>query len=113
MTASPPPGTDDAGYPAGGAAPAAAHRQRPVGALILATLAAIAHIVVGFFYFASGLMAPLWAIVLLLVWWVVLAAWLARAAWRGSWWTPLAPLVAVVTWFAVMTAGEQLLGWNG
>ncbi|HEX5534580.1 MAG TPA: hypothetical protein VFX33_12640 [Actinomycetales bacterium] len=113
MTASPPPDAGDAGYPADGAAPAAAYRQRPVGALIVAALAGTAHIVVGFFYLVSGLVAPWWAIVFLLGWWALLAAWLARAAWRGSWWTPLAPLVAVVTWFAVMTAGEQLLGWTG
>jgi hypothetical protein len=114
VNAPPPPGADDAGsYPAHGTAPAAARRSRPVGALALAALAAVAHVVVGVFYLSSGLMAPMWAIVLLLVWWALLAAWLVRAAWRGSWWTPLAPLVAVVTWFAVMTAGEKLLGWTG
>jgi hypothetical protein len=87
-------------------------RARPVGPLVLAVLAALAHLVVGFFYLASGLVAPLWAIIVLLVWWVLLAVWLVRLALRGSWWTPAVPVLAIVTWFAVLTLGEQLLGWT-
>lgn len=85
---------------------------RPVGPLVLAVLAALAHLVVGFFYLVSGLVAPLWAIVALLVWWVVLAWWLVRLALRRSWWTPAVPVVAFGTWVAVLTLGERLLGWT-
>ncbi|MFP5345437.1 MAG: hypothetical protein ACLGIA_00165 [Actinomycetes bacterium] len=80
--------------------------------LVLAALAAVAHLVIGFFYLASGLMAPLWAIVVLLVCWLALAFWLARLALASSWWTPAPPVVAVVLWFGALTAGERLLGWT-
>lgn len=90
-----------------------ADTPRPVGPVVLAVLAAAAHLLAGAFYLASGLVAPMWAIVLLLLWWLVLAGWLVQLARRRSWWTPAPPAIAVITWFAAITAGEQLLGWTG
>jgi hypothetical protein len=80
---------------------------------LLAGLAFIAHVAVGVLYAASGLLAPLWAVVLLDVWWIVLAVVLVRLARHGSWWTPAVPVVAYGTWWAALTAGEQVLGWTG
>lgn len=64
------------------------------------------------FYLASGLMAPLWAIVVLLMVWVVLFVlgirWFARHPYRVL----VLPVVAAAIWFAAMTAGEALLGWT-
>jgi hypothetical protein len=57
-----------------------------------------------FLYAASGLLAPWWAVVLLLVVWVLL---LVVAC---AWWTPhprrvpWVAVVAVVLWFAVVSA---------
>jgi hypothetical protein len=65
-----------------------------------------------FLYAASGLVAPLWAVVALLVVWCLLL--LVACAW----WTPhprRVPAVAVVAiafWFVAVTAGAALLGWN-
>lgn len=82
------------------------------GPLAVAVLSGLLLLVVGWFYLVSGLIAPLWAVVALLVWWVVLAWWLVRLARRGSWLTPLVPVVGAATWFVVMTLGDQLLGWT-
>lgn len=80
--------------------------------VVAVVVAALAQLVVGFYYLASGLMAPLWAIVLLGVWWVVLTlvgVWLVR---RRSYLVLLVPVVAAATWFGVMTFGESVLGWT-
>ena len=82
------------------------------GTWVIAALSGAAHGAVGVLYLASGLVAPLWAIVLLLAWWVVLALVLVRLARRGSWWTPVVPVVALATWYAGLTLGEGLLGWT-
>lgn len=65
-----------------------------------------------FLYGASVLLAPWWAVVGLLVLWVVLFVracrwWSARPDW-----VPLLPVLATVVWFAVMIAGGVLLGWR-
>lgn len=65
-----------------------------------------------FLYAASGLLAPWWAVVLLLLVWVAL---LVLAC---LWWTPHpravvgVAVLALVLWFAVMTAGGAWLGWS-
>jgi len=87
-------------------------RRPSAGTWVVAGVSGALLGVVGVFYLASGLVAPLWAVVLLAVWWVVLAAVLLRLARRGSWWTPVVPVVAFGTWYGVLTAGEQLLGWT-
>jgi hypothetical protein len=65
-----------------------------------------------FLYAASGLVAPAWAVVLLLLVWAVL---LVVAC---AWWSPhpgRLPFVAafaVILWFAAVTAGGAWLGWT-
>jgi hypothetical protein len=65
-----------------------------------------------FLYAVSGLVAPWWAVVALLLVWLVLFVVACL------WWTPhpkrvpLLPVVAVVLWFAVITAGAAWLGWS-
>jgi hypothetical protein len=66
------------------------------------------------FYAASGLLAPGWAVALLLVIWFVLLAsaiWLLRT--RRPLHVLLLPVAAGVIWFGVMSAGENWLGWTG
>ena len=65
-----------------------------------------------FLYAASGLVAPGWAVaVLLLVWALLLVV-------ACVWWTPhpkRLPFVAgfaIVLWFAAVTAGGAWLGWT-
>ena len=78
----------------------------------MAGLAGLLHLVVGIFYLSSGLVAPAWAIAVLLLWWVLLAVLLSRLALRGSWWTPAVPVVAFASWWLVLTLGERFLGWT-
>ena len=65
-----------------------------------------------FLYAVSGLLAPWYAVVLLLLFWLVLFVVAC------SWWTPhpkrmlWLPLVAVAVWFAVLTGGAALFDWT-
>lgn len=80
--------------------------------VVAVVIAALAQLVAGFYYLASGLMAPLWAIVLLGVWWVILTLIGVLLVKRRSYLVLLVPVVAVATWFGVMTFGEAVLGWT-
>ncbi len=82
------------------------------GPLVLAGLAGLAHLVIGYFYLAGGLVIP--GVVLIPLWllWLALAAWLVRLAIRRSWWTPLVPTLAAVVFVLVLVVGEQALGWQ-
>ena len=65
-----------------------------------------------FLYAASGLVAPWWAVVLLMLVWVGFFVVACR------WWTPyptrvaFVPLVAAVVWFFSLLAGAAWLGWQ-
>lgn len=64
-----------------------------------------------FLYAASGVLAPWWAVIVLLV------VWMAFLVTAFRWWTPYPnrlpwlALAAIVVWFAVMLGGGVLLGW--
>ena len=87
---------------------------RPWWQWALGWLGLAAHFGALVFYAASGLLAPGWAVALLLVIWFAL---LAVAIWllRGR--RPLlvlpVPVAAALIWFGALTAGEHLLGWTG
>jgi len=65
-----------------------------------------------FLYAASGLVAPAWGVA------VLLAIWFALLVLAIRWWTPhplrllALPVVALVVWFALVTAGGAWLGWT-
>jgi hypothetical protein len=65
-----------------------------------------------FVYAASGLLAPVWAVVVLLVVWSLLL--LVAIAWWSLHprWVPLVPVAGAVLWFAAMNAGGAWLGWT-
>ena len=65
-------------------------------------------------YAASGLLAPGWAVALLLVIWLallVVAIRLLRQ--RKPLWVLALPVAAAVLWFLALSAGEAWLGWTG
>ena len=80
--------------------------------VVAAVVAAAAHLVAGFYYLASGLLAPLWAVLLLLVVWAVLAWVGARLVKRRSYLVLLVPVVAAAVWLGVMSLGGAVLGWT-
>jgi hypothetical protein len=65
-----------------------------------------------FLYAASGLVAPAWGVVALLVVWLLLFVLCCR------WWTPhpkrlvLVAVGAMVFWFCALTAGGAWLDWS-
>jgi hypothetical protein len=87
-------------------------RCRTVAVRVLAALAAVAHLGVGFLYVVSGLSVPVYVVAALLVWWAVLSVVLLRLVQRRSWWTPAVPLVGIATWFVVLSAGSAIFGWT-
>ena len=73
-----------------------------------------AHLATLVFYAASGLLAPGWAVALLLVIWLALlgvAIWLLRT--RRPLLVLVVPVVAWLIWFGVLSAGERWGGWTG
>jgi len=92
--------------------PAAGPSTAGVLLVVAAVVAGLVHLVAGYFYLVSGLVAPGWAVVVLLFWWVVLASYGLRLARRRSYLVLLVPVVAVATWFGVMWFGGAVLGWT-
>ena len=78
-----------------------------VGGLALAGLLALS-----IWFFATGLMAPLWAVIGFVAVWVVLVVlgfvWIRRHPWR----VVLLPVIAAAILFGGLRAGETLLGWT-
>lgn len=64
------------------------------------------------FYIASGLVAPLWAILLLWVFWLALATLALRWFRARPWLVLLLPFVAAGIWWLSLTLGENLLNWQ-
>ena len=75
-------------------------------------LTAVLHLSVLPVYASSGLLAPGWAVLALLVLWALLgwAAYLVHRRWGAL--SALVPLLTLGLWFAVLTLGEQALGWT-
>jgi hypothetical protein len=82
------------------------------GTLLVAVLAGLAHLVVGYFYLVSGLVVPGYALIPLWVWWALLAWLLVGLAVRRSWWTSVVPVVACGSWWLLLWFGETVLGWQ-
>ena len=86
---------------------------RRAAGMIALVAGALMHLIVGAFVASSGLVAPAWAVALLVGVWAGLAVML----WRWHRRRPLAalglPFVAAVVWWGTITLGENLLGWRG
>lgn len=85
---------------------------RNAGPAVVAVLAGAAHLVVGYFYLAGGLVIPGAVLIPLWLVWLVLAAVLVRLAIRRSWWTPAVPIAAAVLFVLVLLVGEQAFDWQ-
>jgi len=79
---------------------------------IAAGLAMAALAVIGVFYVSAGLVAPLWAVILLMMFWVALVV--VGVLWfrRRPFLVLILPVLAVLVWFGALTLGERLLGWT-
>jgi hypothetical protein len=66
------------------------------------------------FYLAGGLLAPGWAVaVLMIVWLALLAAAVVLLRRRRPLVLPIAGVLAWLIWFGALSAGERWLGWTG
>ena len=74
----------------------------------------VLHLLTGVFpYAASGLLAPAWGYLLLYAVWVALLLAGVRMFRRGQGTLVLLlPVASIAAWAAVMTFGEQALGWT-
>ena len=90
----------------------ATRQRRGRGPIVVAVLAAVAHVAVGYLYLISGLAVPIYALLPLWVCWALMAGWLGWLAARRSWWTPVVPLVAFGIWYLVLTIGDRFMGWT-
>ena len=65
-----------------------------------------------FLYAASGLVAPFWGVAVLIGLWLVMFVLACR------WWTPhpkrllVLPVLAIVLWFVLVSAGGYFLDWT-
>jgi hypothetical protein len=88
-------------------------REEPsAAARVVGAIGLVAHLAMFVWYAASGLVAPGWAVAVLLVVWALLLAfgvwlWLRRPAF-----VPLVPVVAAAIWLAAVSAGGAFLGWT-
>lgn len=98
--------------PVGDPADEVAAGARRAAGLIALVAGGLMHLVVGVFVSSSGLVAPLWAVVLLVAVWAALAVLLWRWHRRRPLATLAIPFVAAAVWWATITLGEQLLGWT-
>lgn len=89
-----------------------ARDPRDIAAYVAAGVALVLMLVVGFFYLASGLMAPAWAVsVLLMIWVGLFSLGLLWVRHRPLWVLPI-PLVAATVWWGGMYLGGEVLGWT-
>jgi hypothetical protein len=85
---------------------------RSSGAIIAWWVGLAAHLVIGIWYAASGLVAPLWAVAVLLAIWVLVLIVGLRLRTRRPWLMLAAPVLDVVIWVAAISAGESFLDWT-
>jgi hypothetical protein len=64
-------------------------------------------------YAISGLVAPGWGVAALLAVWALFGLAAVGVHRRYGALAALVPLVAVVSWFGLVTLGEAVLGWTG
>lgn len=75
-------------------------------------LSVLAMLVIGFVYWVSGLVAPVGAVVGLMICWIGLVVLGVRWFRAHPWRLPALPVAAVLVWIGVLTLGERLLGWT-
>jgi predicted lipid-binding transport protein (Tim44 family) len=79
---------------------------------LLGGLALAALLAMSIWFFATGLMAPLWAVIGFIAVWAALVVlgvvWIRRHPWRVL----VLPVIAAVILFGGLRAGAALLGWT-
>ncbi len=79
---------------------------------MLAALSGLLLLGVGFFYLLSGLVAPGYAVIFLLLVWGVLSWLLVRVARVSPLLSLLVPPLAFGLWMGILALGGRLFGWT-
>ena len=73
----------------------------------------VLHVLVGVVPFAAtSVVAPVWAAIVLALWWAVLAGVAVKPFRRKPVVTPGVPLITLAMWAAVVAIGERVVGWD-
>jgi hypothetical protein len=85
---------------------------RDASAVIAGVTGGVLHLFMGVFVAASGLLAPWWAVVLLVAIWGAL--WIPILRWRRPhpFRAMFVPFVMAAIWWASITAGDTWFGWT-
>jgi hypothetical protein len=86
--------------------------ERTRGGQIAWWVGLVAHLLAVFWYGASGLVAPTWAVTVLLVIWAVLLAVGLKVRKSSPYLMLLIPVLDAIIWFAAISAGERFLHWT-
>ena len=89
--------------------------ERPkhsVAALIAGWAGLLAHLATLVWYLASGLVAPGWAVVVLLLIWLALLGLAIYLLRTRPVWVLVVRVLAAAVWFGAVSAGEAWLGWT-
>ncbi len=80
--------------------------------LAAAIAALVVHLLLGGVYAMSVLLAPLWAVLVLVAFWLVLLVGGLVLARRHSLLVLLVPVAAALVWLLALSAGDAWLGWT-
>jgi len=83
-----------------------------MGGMVAWWIGLVGHLVALGWYAASGLVAPPWAVVGLLVIWAGVLFVGLRLRTRRPAWMLLIPVLDIAIWVAVVWAGDVFLGWT-
>jgi len=84
---------------------------RPWARRLVLVVALALHLAVGTLYLAAGLVAPVWAVMLLWAAWIGLLWVLVRLRRQHALLTLVVPPAALGLFLAALSAGEAWLGW--
>jgi hypothetical protein len=115
----PPPGdprrhtpAPDAAGPASPPSPEPEATRRGLAAAVVVVAAILQLLVLVPFTIASGLLAPLWAVIALHLLWLTATVVLVRFARTRPFVTPAVPVANAALLWLVLTLGDVLLGWT-
>ena len=84
----------------------------PVWQRIIGVVGLLGQLGLVVFYASSGLVAPLWAIVVLMIIWLALLIVAVRLLLRRPLLVPAVPVLGFVIWYVAILLGESLLHWQ-
>ena len=84
----------------------------PILRMIVPTIGLMGMAAMAFLYFASGLMAPGWAVLVLCILWLVMAVFSVLWFKKRPLLVLAMPVIAYAIWVIALTLGEHFLGWT-